>query len=304
MPYLGNQPSSGGYHKLDSLTASATATYALTLGGSAYYPATANQLMVSLNGVIQAPQDSFTISGSNIVFASALSASDSIDFIMSFGDVYGIGTPADGTITDAKIQSMAASKLTGALPAIDGSALTGISSAAGSEYFSVQLDTDSGTITNGTDTVVDFGGSGTVVHDTASNFDTANDAYEFDSSDGLYIIDYSVAIRSASITVEHLIDTGAFLAFSTDNFTTETAPFGTGTYHRDNGNFEDGGITLTQNQLYKVTSSGTKVRLYARAALTTGNNYVIESKLNGINAASWTTFTDTIVTFMNVVRIA
>ena len=127
MPYLGNQPSSGGYHKLDNLTASATDTYALTLGGSAYYPATANQLMVSLNGVIQAPQDSFTISGSNIVFASALSASDSIDFIMSFGDVYGVGTPADGTITNAKIQSMAASKLTGALPAIDGSALTGIS---------------------------------------------------------------------------------------------------------------------------------------------------------------------------------
>jgi len=127
MPYLGNQPSSGGYHKLDNLTASATDTYALTLGGSAYYPATANQLMVSLNGVIQAPQDSFTISGSNIVFASTLSASDSIDFIMSFGDVYGIGTPADGTITDAKIQSMAASKLTGALPAIDGSALTGVS---------------------------------------------------------------------------------------------------------------------------------------------------------------------------------
>jgi len=126
MPYLGNQPSSGGYHKLDNLTASATDTYALTLGGSAYYPATANQLMVSLNGVIQAPQDSFTISGSNIVFASTLSASDSIDFIMSFGDVYGIGTPADGTITDAKIQSMAASKLTGALPAIDGSALTGL----------------------------------------------------------------------------------------------------------------------------------------------------------------------------------
>lgn len=128
MPYLGNQPSSGGYHKLDSLTASATDTYALTLGGSAYYPATANQLLVSLNGVIQSPQDSFTISGSNLVFASALSASDSIDFIMSFGDVYGVGTPADGTITNAKIQSMAASKLTGALPAIDGSALTGISS--------------------------------------------------------------------------------------------------------------------------------------------------------------------------------
>lgn len=153
MPYLGNQPSSGGYHKLDNLTASATDTYALTLGGSAYYPATANQLLVSLNGVIQAAQDSFTISGSNIVFASALSASDSIDFIMSFGDVYGVGTPADGTITDAKIQSMAASKLTGALPAIDGSALTGVGGGAGTiaQIQYTQFDGTNTYTTTGTD---------------------------------------------------------------------------------------------------------------------------------------------------------
>ena len=49
-----------------------------------------------------------------------------------------VGTPSDGTIstakiassavTDAKIAGMAASKLTGAMPALDGSALTGIDS--------------------------------------------------------------------------------------------------------------------------------------------------------------------------------
>jgi hypothetical protein len=136
MPYIGKAPVSGGFHKLDNLTASATATYALTLGGAAYYPETANQLLVSLNGVIQAPQDSFTVSGSNIIFDSALTVSDSIDFVVALGDVLGVGTPTDGTITtakigngavtDAKIDTMAASKLTGALPAIDGSALTGI----------------------------------------------------------------------------------------------------------------------------------------------------------------------------------
>lgn len=129
MPYIGKSPVGGGFHKLDSLTASATATYALTLGGAAYYPETANQLLVSLNGVIQAPQDSFTVSGSNLVFDSALTASDSIDFVVALGDVLGVGSVSDGAITDAKIQSMSASKLTGALPAIDGSALTGISGA-------------------------------------------------------------------------------------------------------------------------------------------------------------------------------
>jgi len=127
MPYIGKSPVAGGFHKLDNLTASATDTYALTLGSAAYYPESANQLLVSLNGVIQAPQDSFTVSGSNIVFDSALTASDSIDFIVALGDVIGVGSVTDGAITtaklgngavtDAKIDTMAASKLTGALPA-------------------------------------------------------------------------------------------------------------------------------------------------------------------------------------------
>jgi hypothetical protein len=146
MPFIGQQPLTGAYSKLDSITTSATATYNLQLGGSAYSPASANHLLVSLNGVMQAPQDSFTVSGSTITFASALTSSDNIDFIMAMGDVLNIGTPSDGTVTagkiasgavtsakigasqvtDAKIASgISSSKLTGALPALDGSALTG-----------------------------------------------------------------------------------------------------------------------------------------------------------------------------------
>ena len=103
MPYIGKSPVGGGFHKLDNLTASATATYALTLGSAAYFPETANQLLVSLNGVIQAPQDSFTVSGSNLIFDSALTASDSIDFVVALGDVLGVGSVTDGAITTAKI---------------------------------------------------------------------------------------------------------------------------------------------------------------------------------------------------------
>ena len=103
MPYIGKNPVGGGFHKLDSLTASATATYALTLGSAAYFPETANQLLVSLNGVIQAPQDSFTVSGSNLVFDTALTASDSIDFVVALGDVLAVQTVTDGAITTAKL---------------------------------------------------------------------------------------------------------------------------------------------------------------------------------------------------------
>ena len=138
MPFIGTQPQVGAYSKLDAITTSATATYNLTLNSGAYYPSSANHLMVSLNGVMQAPQDSFTISGATIIFASTLASTDSIDFIMALGDVLDIGTPSDGTVVTAKIQNAAvtdakiatgitATKLTGALPAISGSALTGVS---------------------------------------------------------------------------------------------------------------------------------------------------------------------------------
>ena len=58
-------------------------------------------LVVSLNGVIQAPQDSFTVVNDTIVFVSALTSSDSIDFIMALGEVYDIGKPTDGTVVGA-----------------------------------------------------------------------------------------------------------------------------------------------------------------------------------------------------------
>jgi len=103
MPFIGKQPEVGAYSKLDAITTSATATYNLTLDSGAYYPSSANHLLVSLNGVMQAPQDSFTVSGSTIVFASTLASTDSIDFIMALGDVLDIGTPSDGTVTTAKI---------------------------------------------------------------------------------------------------------------------------------------------------------------------------------------------------------
>jgi hypothetical protein len=117
MPFIGKQPEVGAYSKLDAITTSATATYNLTLDSGAYYPTSANHLLVSLNGVMQAPQDSFTVSGSTIVFASTLASTDSIDFIMALGDVLDIGTPSDGTVTTAKIvdNSITSSKLAGAL---------------------------------------------------------------------------------------------------------------------------------------------------------------------------------------------
>jgi len=105
MAYIGKQPTVGNFVKLDAITTSATATYNLLNGGVAYYPQSANNCIVSLNGVIQSPTSAYTISGSTIVFSDALTSSDTIDFILVLGDVLNIGTPSDGTITSAKLAS-------------------------------------------------------------------------------------------------------------------------------------------------------------------------------------------------------
>ena len=105
MPYVGKTPVVGNFVKLDAIVTSATATYNLLNGGVAYFPQTANNCIVSLNGVIQSPTSAYTISGSTIVFDSALTSADSIDFILVLGDVLAIGTPSDGTVTSAKLAS-------------------------------------------------------------------------------------------------------------------------------------------------------------------------------------------------------
>ena len=105
MAYVGRTPIVGNFVKLDAITTSATATYNLTNGGVAYFPQTANNCIVSLNGVIQSPTSAYTISGSTIVFSDALTASDSIDFILVLGDVLSIGTPSDGTVSFSKVTS-------------------------------------------------------------------------------------------------------------------------------------------------------------------------------------------------------
>ena len=105
MAYIGRVPQVGNYFTLDAITTSATDTFNLLKGGVAYVPETAYHLIVSLNGVIQAPITAYTVSGSTIVFASSLASTDSIDFITVLGDTLAIGTPSDATVGEAQMKS-------------------------------------------------------------------------------------------------------------------------------------------------------------------------------------------------------
>ena len=103
MAYIGNSPIIGNFQKCDALTASSTASYTLQVGGTNVVPESANHMLVSLNGILQAPVTSFTVSGSTLTFASNLATGDVIDFVILLGNVLDLGTPSDGTVTAAKV---------------------------------------------------------------------------------------------------------------------------------------------------------------------------------------------------------
>lgn len=145
MPFIGQNPSVGAYNILDDITigSNTNGPFNLLLNGAEFKPESANHLLVSLNGVIQKPDSSFTVSGSQITFipsSGTLNSSDSIDFIMVLGNVLNVGTPTDGTISENKIATNAVTSnkiasnavtmnklaTSGTLPALNGSALTGM----------------------------------------------------------------------------------------------------------------------------------------------------------------------------------
>ena len=105
MPYIGKEPVIGNFVKLDAISVvNGQAAYTMNNGGSAFTAYNnVNQFLVSLNGVLQAPTDSFTVSGSTLTFASNLSTGDVIDFVIVLGNTLDIGTPSDNTVTAAKI---------------------------------------------------------------------------------------------------------------------------------------------------------------------------------------------------------
>ena len=117
MAYIGTKPTIGNFQICDAISVvNGQAAYTMQVGSVNVIPQSANHMIVSLNGVIQKPGSSFTVSGSTITFASNLATGDVIDFIQILGDVLDLGTPSDATVTTAKLADSAvtAAKITDA----------------------------------------------------------------------------------------------------------------------------------------------------------------------------------------------
>ena len=113
-------------------------------------PGSVNNVEVYMDGVFQTPGVEYTLSGNTVSFSTAPETGTEIIALM--GNDSSIIEPNDASIsgtkiagavvTDAKIAGMAANKLSGALPAVDGSALTNLPSGVTKNASDPSVDTN------------------------------------------------------------------------------------------------------------------------------------------------------------------
>jgi len=101
MAYIGRDTDKiSNVEVLDNITFDGSSSYTLQKGGSNFTPSSANTLLVSIDGVVQA--GNFTVSGSTIDFGTAVAGTSTCDFILHYG-IGLITTVSDGTVTTAKL---------------------------------------------------------------------------------------------------------------------------------------------------------------------------------------------------------
>ena len=107
MAYIGAEPKLGRNREVDNISSgfngNATA-FTLQVNGDNASPGTANDIIVSLGGVVQNPGTDYTIAGSTLTFTTAPANGLSF-FAVILGQSIdsSVSTPADGTVSGTKL---------------------------------------------------------------------------------------------------------------------------------------------------------------------------------------------------------
>ena len=106
--YIGNVPAFGEFKRLDSIASlfnGSTTQFNLTYNSVSHTAGDASQLIVSLNGIVQEPLESYTlgIGGSSIIFSTAPASGDTCHIVL-LGGVGGTATPSNDSVSTIKIQ--------------------------------------------------------------------------------------------------------------------------------------------------------------------------------------------------------
>ena len=213
MAYIGKTPTVGNFQVCDAISVvNGQAAYTLQVGGANVAPESANHMLVSLNGILQKPGSSFTISGSTMTFASNLATGDVIDFVQILGNVLDLGQPSDDTVTAAKLATTSITGQTAETSAADAdtilihddsaSALRKMTRSnflsgvgwANTPYFEVYLNSNQ-SISNQTYTKVQFN---TETYDTASDYDNSTNYRYTPTTSGKYYVYTRVQVDALS----------------------------------------------------------------------------------------------------------
>ena len=93
--------------ELDDISGSfngSTTAFNLRVSGAGVEPVTAQQLLISVGGVMQNPSDDYTVSGSTITFTTAPSAGLTF-FGVFLGQALSLNTIADGSVTISSLKA-------------------------------------------------------------------------------------------------------------------------------------------------------------------------------------------------------
>ena len=132
MGYVGNQQAEGFVQRPTKQDLTGATGTSLTLSHAV---SKEEDIDLYINNVKQEPTTAYTVADTAVTLTGSVVATDDIYVVYNSLALQTVTPPdgsistaklASGAVTDAKIDTMAASKLTGALPAIDGSALTGL----------------------------------------------------------------------------------------------------------------------------------------------------------------------------------
>jgi hypothetical protein len=305
MAYIGQDPVIGRYIIVDQISGGFNGTasgFTLAAGGQGVIPGLAQNVLLSLGGVIQQPGTDYTVSGSGITFTTP-PLSGTTFFATVLGDVQAVGTPSDGTVLPASI----ATSGTFVFPNITTTGTTLIASGnASTPSLAVIGDTNTGLYSPGADQLaISTAGSGRLFVDATGNVGVgavsdAGASKLFIAGNGTAGLTNIVTIRTASsnsyglqikgndTNAEWLIQNyySAALAFGTSNTErlriTAGGLVGVGTsapgYKFEVDNV--GGSTATARL---VGNDQANVRLRIQNIGSGGRAYEIVGGLNGVN---------------------
>ncbi len=288
MAYIGKQPIVGNFQICDAISVvNGQAAYTMQVASTNVSPESASHMLVSLNGILQKPGSSFTVSGATITFASNLATGDVIDFIILLGDALNLGTPSDGTVATAKIAANAVTAAKFNADVISGQTALAAEPADTDEF----LVSDAGVLKR-----IDYSlikGGGGLIHIKTQNitsgvssvdFNHGSSDVVFDSTYNAYkliVSDMRIATDNQKLHIRYSTDAGSSYLTSNYDFSGMTRDSNSGTDNFNSASDSDIRIHQTGQGNAAAESMGLEINIYKPS--TTDTRKLVHGTIVGIS---------------------